>query len=741
MYRVLVFLSALCVSTAAMAAFAIFRLNGAGLTVPAVVCNLNTGVATGVGAGTCVQPANLAACNGVTDDAPAFIDFNTWAVGTWQASHTGLIGLTWTGTCVITATTTKCDEISNSRCPFVGINSLLVYGTGTAGLTGEYISLAGQGLRQDNAHSARTATANAGDTCVTLLTAANASIFVSGRYVLMTGYDLQGIWNTSYGFPPNFHYFEYIQIASISSTLNCDGVTSGASVRFTTPLVNTYKSTWPNFNSGTAFEIDSGGPATLYYLEASWNVSVEFRDMTLSRPAAQIYATGRSITYRNIVFSDSGVRCGVPSQNQTWMAINSTFPACNVELDKLVTSVTFQGGSANIINTQSSSIDTLTISNMTVAQLTGTPKRFIGSNSTFGVATPGATAYGRSDSFSCTNCVINSLGWNGSDDFTARYTMSGGVMSFPLGVSVSAVLNNGSGKPRATVSTTVGLATGIMMHTSSTCMASINGHDTPITVIDATHVDLLNETLGTTCSSPGGYISNYAPAWAVPGSNVLWKGTKEAESVFHVVDVTQDATNVYIQTNLAGGFPTLPGLNAVQDHPAPKFNCSGCTGTDPAVASLAQGPADVPLWSYQTYTYGGALGTTTQPVFRVWGNFSTASFNVTNAYAGAGTLTFTLSQFFNWSVVDSTGSLVSYGPTVNAKIACNRAVTLTTVTGSCVPAASDSGLLPPDTVTSWFPAASNSGPKYSADVSASCPGVNCPSVTVTIQTNQGVVNP
>ena len=77
--------------------------------------------------------------------------------------------------------------------------------------------------------------------------------------------------------------------------------------------------------------------------------------------------------------------------------------------------------------------------------------------------------------------------------------------------------------------------------------------------------------------------TNGAVRWAVPGTNLIWAGRGENELLVHVIDVTQDATNTYVQTDcigantacgIAGGFPNVPLAGtalAVRAHPAPKF--------------------------------------------------------------------------------------------------------------------------------------------------------------------------
>src|SRR5690242_20415988 len=145
--------------------------------------------------------------------------------------------------------------------------------------------LGGDGVVADTAHSARTATVAAGDSCVTLLTPSKTSIFTVGNYVAMTGFDLQGYWNGGgYGFPPNNHFFDYVKVANIDP--------GTGRICFETSLKNAYKSTWPLFDrgggqGGGVLGADQGGPATLRFLDPSWGNQIEFRGLTIDQPNAQ----------------------------------------------------------------------------------------------------------------------------------------------------------------------------------------------------------------------------------------------------------------------------------------------------------------------------------------------------------------------------------------------------------------------------------------------------------------------
>jgi hypothetical protein len=167
----------------------------------------------------------------------------------------------------------------------------------------------------------------------------------------------------------------------------------------------------------------------------------------------------------------------------------------------------------------------------------------------------------------------------------------------------------------------------------------------------------------------------------VPGTNLFWKGTLQAETVFQVTDVTQDATNIYVHTSLAGGFPSVPlpgsGILSVVVHPAPKFNCSGCTGGG---AAFANAPTDAPLFSYYQATFNPSTmtsGVGPGAKWILWGNFSLLSINVTSRFAGTGFLGFNPWRF-RWVYMNSSKTLVDGWADmgVDTSILRNRVLTM-----------------------------------------------------------------
>lgn len=291
------------------------------------------------------------------------------------------------------------------------------------------------------------------------------SVFTVGGPVMLAGVELQGIWKTAQGFPPNPAFWDHLRIASISSTLQCDGVTPGASVTFTSPATNTYLSNWPRYTYGLSnLQVDPGGPATLYAKDPSWDATVEFYNGSIDYPnvnGSMVYAVSSTIIFRNINFTNTA--CGTPTQAVSFQAINTNFGSCTIEIDKLIDNFVTSGSTMNIVLVQSPGIKLWTDTGSTISQLQGSPANFVGNGTIFtSQMKVGAVGYGRSDSFTCTNCSVASFPSGGYlDDGLGQgvqntYSMSGGVAANVA--QVSTTLTTSSGSSSATVGSAAGLA-------------------------------------------------------------------------------------------------------------------------------------------------------------------------------------------------------------------------------------------------------------------------------------------
>lgn len=718
---------------------------------PTSISAVATGGTCGVGGSTCVRltvGSTTGFVTGTTADIAGTIGtplaIGTQTITVVDGTHIDLPNATF-----VANTLDSLPRVYGQK----SVSNLIVRGNGATikNTTSGTIQTGPGGMIQDNRHYGKVATVSAGASSVTLSDLTKIRLFTVGSYALMTGFDLQGVWQSPFGFPPNLHFFEFVLISGVNPAT---GV-----ITFSAPLVNGYKSTWPEYNSGSLFETYPGGPATLYYLGPGFSTTVEYQNLTFDQVNQQSASAGKSITWRGVTMT--GANCAPPTQNITWQFISSFGVNCSFEADKMVHSVTVTDSTIKTFKFQSSSINTLTMSGSSITNdLTGTPKTATITNSTLATFHPGAYAYGNSTgAITCTNCVITNLqtggyvnaGTNSAVGFNNVTSMSGGIIQYPNGVNITNVADNGSGNPRLTVSSTTGFTTGQLVNVGSvTGSTGVNGGNASITVVDGTHFDLLSNTLGGSYTG-GGVVGNYAPGWAVPGAYLYWSGSNGVGGLFKIIDVTQDVTNTYVQTDQAGGFPSIPSTGnklSIITLGTPSMTCTGCSGSPEALDLAAAPAAGLPIYSYASRQITGASGASAiLPRIQMYGNMTAIHFNVTNAYSGAGVLTFKLSQFDNWQILNSANAEVSWnsagggGPQVNAKSVGDRQITLSGVTcptGSCT---GDTGLTLPDATKSWFQGASLSSPIFSADVSASCPGANCPAITLTMQTNQGVVYP
>lgn len=503
------------------------------------------------------------------------------------------------------------------------------------------------------------------------------TLFPIGAKVLMTGWTNQFYWSSPYGQPTNPHWFEWKTVVSNNPTTH--------QVCFNTPLANTYKSNWPQLNTGNQFEMDPGGPATLYVYPTSWDATIVFKDLTIDGVYGQTYSQGRNVTFQDVTMT--GIHCPVPTQNETytWLRVTATF--CQIETDKIVGTWNITNSTLTKVTVQSSAFDTINVSGSTVNQWAGSPKKLnIDGTSIATTLQVGTAAYGASNESLCTNCTVTTSFSTTApsqrvDAANRSWSMSSGVITIPNAYSWNACCNESETQTRV----------------------------------------------------------------FVPGSYFVWSGAggggtvAQAGRISKVVDVTQDVDNTYIQTTDAGGFPTgawtTNGLS-VFPHPAPKLTVS-FIGSPPDSAAVFNGcPAQAPIFSCQNWTFtGGASGTTPGVSLTLWGVLDT--FTATNnvPYTNTGALSFQLSQFNNWRVLKTDLTQVNYGTAPNGQFSVNtklpssagggtRTLTTSSVTGT---QALDAISAPP--TDAWFGEAAR--PIFTANTPS-----DSPQVTVTLRTNQ-----
>jgi hypothetical protein len=504
--------------------------------------------------------------------------------------------------------------------------------------------------------------------------------FSVGKWIMIGGVDQQGTWNTPFSFPPNARYFEWRQITAIcNNTGPCSGT---ATITLDRPLTNSYLDTWPQWNSGNAFEVDSGGPATIYVLDDSWNTTVEYRGLTINQ-TIQTYAVGRNVTYRNVTFG--GFLGGIPTQNETWTAISSSWRVGTVlETDKLVGTMTMDNVSVPRIDFQSSSTDLFVLKNSNVKTIFGTPTRTEITDTSLGTFRPGATGYGETFSVVCTRCNVTA------------FETSGGVIT-----------------PQSTSPFTPSMSAGVFSWPNT-------------------------DEIG---PYPTGIV--FVP----PRGNVYWRGAgMQSVGLFNVQTLTRDATNAYAQTNEVGGLPPIAGgITSLRTHPAQQFTC---TDPDPAsdpifisVCTNAGATASAPLGTYGSRTYApSAAGNIGKLKNR--GKLVSLTIDVTTPSTHTSAITLNATgQYVNTTMDQTSWTTYNWVPQINLKQAGTRVITPSGITcnGSPGACAGDACVQPASGCFS-LPSAIWFGDEINPYVGGTFSGGVNPQFSITLRTDQGVVN-
>lgn len=696
---------------------------------PVVSCNFMTGVATGVGAGTCVSV--LPTCNGVANDQPSFEAFRTWGKDVWQASHTGLIRL-------YIPPGLHCVLGAGANRPVDGLRKILVEGYGSIFDCPLGCFLGGQG--QPNGQMPRLYTANAGDTCVTFKVAGETSIFTVGQWALITGFDLYGG-----GRPSGPHWFEYVKPASIDAG---KGI-----ICFEAALKYTYLDTWPDYSDGTSIGgVDPGGPTTLYTLDPSWDIEVEWRGLQLLY-SHQLVANGRKATFRDI--DAPGDFCLLPSVNLLWQAINVTATNCFMEFDKLNTEVVFDNSTIHLLEIQVSSSDILTITRSNFVAFNGTPKVTNISDSTLGTGAgmfrPGAFGAGRSDELTCTNCVIENpfiggLAEKAPFDFgvNVTYGMVGGVIMVPVvngpvrwavpGTNLFWSGQHSTSQPNGSAFQVVSVTKDTwpppdlqtLTRTTTVAAASRNLSTSTDTFVPGDRLKSINVP---GAGAAGGLLATVILT-VTDARNVVLQSPASTSLSAASTALQFGTYNTNVVTTLSGGFPTVPldsGKLYIRTHPSPTFTCTNCSGSVEAL-SWSRAPARIPQYSYSQVPYTNS--STIPMTAEQWGVTTRVTIDVTSAYAGAtdplkinitgaGSIPGSATVAF----LDSFTNVRQLGQRVitPAGVTCNGAP------GGC---AGDTGMTLPDPAFWWSGLGGGFLPtSFSGSLS----------VTVTVETNQGVV--
>ena len=217
---------------------------------------------------------------------------------------------------------------------------------------------------------------------------------------------------------------------------------------------------------------------------------------------------------------------------------------------------------------------------------------------------------------------------------------------------------------------------------------SVIASDSTILSLDA---QLVNDTAIDNFANSGGKLiyTGGLLSWGPPGARCFIGGSTRANGVpFTISDVTSTLEQEpVLATNLADPTPTLPsfmGAPRFVEHPAPSVTFANVDGCSEAL-DLSSAPAGMPLYShiYRTGDFSSSLDA------ELWGTFSDAAFirvNVIRADSGSNpTAPLHLGgQFDNVPVLnpDLSAGLFGSSAIINAKVAGQRLITATSVTGA-----------------------------------------------------------
>jgi hypothetical protein len=271
---------------------------------------------------------------------------------------------------------------------------------------------------------------------------------------------------------------------------------SGSVVTFASPLANSYESTWPVVDSLQGGSFNVGGPATIYALGPTFDAQQTILGLEVT--ANPNHNNGAVFMEAGLSLVLDGMKFDglgpAPSVGQSVVIRNSYFGTSN-EIDKVLSYLEYDNDTGQTLLVQSAAPETLVINHSAFNELVGTAQNTSIENSTIGLVMAGPNFFGVGESLS----IINS--------------------------SIATALESD-------------------LH------------------INPSQVSFNNGTFSVATASPDAH-SVYA--WAVPGHEYFiayYDGNIHATddsghvTTFKVLDVRQDATNIYVDTDLGATLPT-----------------------------------------------------------------------------------------------------------------------------------------------------------------------------------------
>jgi hypothetical protein len=289
---------------------------------------------------------------------------------------------------------------------------------------------------------------------------------------------------------------------------------SGTIISFSEPLANTYRSTWPEVDPTHGSSVDLAGPATIFALAPTFGGEQAYFGLHVTQSGETFMGGGKSMLLSGMEFDGLGP---APSMGKSIIISQTQIGSLN-EVDKDIEFLQYDHDTAirgKQILVQSSSITNLVIQDTVLTTLNGTAQNTTINNSTINKVYLGPVGYGHASSIT----VLNS-----------------------------------------TISTAI-----------------LADH-----AIDSSSVTFSNGTFRIANSSAAGVW-----AWAVPGQEYFFADydgsihqVNDTGSIttFKVLDVRQDATYTYVDTDLGATLPAptfngqplsqyIASANATPEHP------------------------------------------------------------------------------------------------------------------------------------------------------------------------------
>lgn len=375
--------------------------------------------------GTCATGYN-ATCNGIASDSAALASWRTANASNVSNPAQSPLYIPPGSKCVFDTGSTS--FLWDGTIGHSGVQKAVIWAYGASATAA---GMQTSGFFQDNLHSSRINTANIGDDTVTLTPTAfgngEISRYAVGNWICIDGVELQ----TPNSYPPNFSFFEFHRITNINPGT---GV-----ITLDAQLSKQYKSTWPLIDAGSASTTDLAGPASIHLMDASWNTDSALYGLTVPGPNG-VNSSGRKLAHYNVSFNGNGV---APSTGVD-ISYTGSYLGTQVEVDKEITTLAFRNSSAVQILFQSSSIDTVIFSGVSLTGgLNGTPNNLSCTNSVLNnVVFIGPTQFGHGNSLSFTNCTIPVSDGHGLNSGPTVLSVDPSIFSYSNGTFSVAVASD-----------------------------------------------------------------------------------------------------------------------------------------------------------------------------------------------------------------------------------------------------------------------------------------------------------